>query len=236
MKTLFIACLCIMQLHSIAQTQSPDKPIRKSKHPIRNGVWVLPSGAEHINGLAVGVATMNIYKRPLQVKGINIDICPLGLVIGGFFIVAQPVATIMPNLFLKKRHDDFYKIDTSYLSDYPQRKITGLQLQAFGGIESNVYGIAVSGVISTFVKQRGLAVSFVSNISDDFKGIQISLWGNTSVIGQGVQIGLFNKCTDCKGLQIGLLNRNGRSLQPIINWRRKHQPEYFVRDSLLKAH
>jgi hypothetical protein len=35
---------------------------------------------------------------------------------------------------------------------------------------------------------------------------------------RGLQFGLFNSAKDLKGLQIGLLNRSGRRVLPIINW------------------
>ncbi|HXS35893.1 MAG TPA: hypothetical protein VN721_04295 [Flavipsychrobacter sp.] len=47
--------------------------------------------------------------------------------------------------------------------------------------------------------------------------------GNISKHGSGVQIGLVNSWANCSGLQIGLLNQNGKKVTPIFSYRsRKH--------------
>jgi hypothetical protein len=65
----------------------------------------------------------------------------------------------------------------------------------------------------------GLLISGLLNRNYEFNGLSIAGLANVAQKVRGVQVGLINTCETGQVLQIGLFNRIGKRVTPIINFR-----------------
>ncbi len=180
---------------------------KETRFRTHNIAWVLPTGANQINGWALGLHTGNINGEKLTINGLNTSGDA-----GGMFISMISLIQVFSTTSLAQMSDS---PDTElYVTN-----INGLSL-SIGGIFfcRNVRGIAINGGMCGVAKSRGISISGVINDIFDFKGISIAGLRNESVYGRGIQIGLINVCKHFKGLQIGLWNVNSKRKLPLLNW------------------
>lgn len=181
---------------------NPDTIFRR-----RHIAWLLPTGVNQINGLAMGLHTGNIMGERLTVNGINTSIDFITM-----FITMRSAFELFSHLEVKNEEDS---LDTDlYLT-----RLNGISLSMGGTILCHdIRGIALNGGVCIAFKTRGIILSGITNQIHDFKGIVIGGLRNASVHGRGLQIGLVNTCKNFKGLQIGLWNVNGKRKLPFLNW------------------
>lgn len=70
---------------------------------------------------------------------------------------------------------------------------------------------------------KGLTVSGLSNFAFHQSGLSIASLYNKATELKGVQIGLVNKAVDSQGIQIGLWNVNEKRSWPLFNWNFKKE-------------
>ena len=222
--------VCAFLLHTMDYAQSTDpadgRPPARKEHTYktRRGVCLLPSYTKRIDGLALSLLTQNrgsaaplsTSDTPLVINGMNLDIQPL---IPAFIGIWAPLYHVFSML---KTEDSTAKAAPMFYREDSLIYITGVDLNVFGSYAgSNLRGFGYGTILNTYVVQRGVSVSVLFNDAVELHGAQLSLLGNYTRKGRGVQIGLINRCQDCDCLQIGLINRNGNSFRPLVNWRKK---------------
>lgn len=214
---IFCCLLCAMQV--TAQQQKHIYWYNDSaahKLHIRNFVSITPVGkTARINGLAIGLAARPwVDADSLEVNGLNIELNPISPVFGIHAIMSAPVAIF-------KRGDDELINSDSFPPPYANRPSTVNGLTVSSGIwpGTNLNGVSMSLSASFANTSDGLEVSGIMNMHYRFNGVIIALLRNKTTIGKGVQIGLFNSCREGRLLQIGLLNRIGNRVTPIVNLR-----------------
>jgi len=91
---------------------------------------------------------------------------------------------------------------------------------------SNVTGTNGEGILTLGISKigvfHGIDVGLECNDSYKLNGVQVAAWKNYAAVLNGFQIGVFNSVSytlgrNGLGLQIGLLNYNGRRTLPILN-------------------
>lgn len=177
----------------------------------RYGVWITPTGNNYItiNGLGVGLAPVAGRKGTLTINGLNVDLLPVTVVLWpkSFFVT-------MLNPLFGPGNMDLFDPDN-------RTRISGVS------ISPGLVGVAMNGVSFNFIScagdSRGLEISLWSNTNHTFSGMQLSGWGNIATKGKGFQLGLFNSCDSCNVVQIGLLNRIGNRVLPLINFKLKNK-------------
>jgi hypothetical protein len=87
-----------------------------------------------------------------------------------------------------------------------------------------MHGWSINLANSYVAYSYGTEMSFVMNSNFYFSGSQLSMWGNRAVEGRGLQFGMFNSCQNGSVVQIGLLNRIGNRVLPLINLNLKKRP------------
>lgn len=189
--------------------RDPYTKVVDTAHYTRYVIWPTPfySGHTAIHGIAVGFWTRPLDdSSSIRVNGISAEALPMTFL---HWLVAGPDFPFMDSL-------DFYR-----------GKIAGNSNMHINGIGvglSGVYGEAVAnglvlGGFGNMIDQmNGLAIGMAGNTTYVFRGICIGGLRNRSSIGRGIQIGLFNRCTELKGFQFGLWNRNGKRALPLVNW------------------
>lgn len=173
----------------------------------RNFAWVLPTRANEINGLAVGVHTGQLYGRKLTINGLNISAD-----VPAVFISMMSSMMMLMKIPLAS-------ISDSADNDWCITNINGLSVSMGGLLRGrNLNGIMFNGGMCSAMKARGIFVSGGYNMFTDFKGISIAGLRNVAAKGRGLQIGLLNTCKHFRGLQIGLWNVNNKRKMPLLNW------------------
>jgi hypothetical protein len=182
----------------------------------RNGVWLFPSKAKKINGLCLTLLPPDLFdeiNNPKQVNGINLQPDALSLMMDLMLSV---------HLLLDKeargRYFNTY-IDSSALEN-DIFYVNGLNI----GISSptsqlSVKGVNIQGAYTFASELKGLSITPLVSKTINHNGLIISGLCNKSYKGKGVQIALVNDCKDCKGVQLGLINRMGKRIIPFINLR-----------------
>lgn len=173
----------------------------------KNIAWVLPTRANVINGLALGLHTGQIYGRQLTINGLNINAD-----VPAVFVSMMSSVMMLMKIPLAS-------ISDSADTDWHITNINGLSV-SMGGLMRcrNINGLSLNGGMCAGMKARGLFVSGGYNVFTDFKGISIAGLRNIAAKGRGIQIGLLNTCKHFKGLQIGLWNVNDKRKLPFLNW------------------
>ena len=172
----------------------------------RNFIWTTP--VEHntkINGWAFGgMAFPDHWKDTLVVNGLNTEI-GLGMIFLPYLLSPSPEYTI-------EEYD-------RKIRDNENVFINGVSISFLGHLSnSRISGVSLNGFCSEHTRSDGVVASFGGNIVGEFNGLVLGGIKNHSTVGRGVQIGLFNSCTQLKGFQFGLLNRNQKRTLPFINW------------------
>ena len=83
--------------------------------------------------------------------------------------------------------------------------MSGFAFNAICGVEDNMKGIEITGIINYHRVCSGVAIAPVNYITK----------------GKGIQIGLVNHCREGRLVQIGLINTIGKRTTPFINFRLK---------------
>lgn len=172
----------------------------------RNIAWYSPSGASQVNGLSVGAQLLNVKKGNVVANGVNAEAGLVTLLVLPYFI---------HDVLSAEKEHTFINLHP----DSANNKINGLTLSFGGNVACSVNGISLSGLTASMASVNGIAISGFSSLTYQFRGISIAGFMNRSLYGHGLQIGLFNKCSDLKGVQIGLWNRIGKKGFPIVNCR-----------------
>jgi hypothetical protein len=78
--------------------------------------------------------------------------------------------------------------------------------------------VQVAGIVNRAESVVGVQAAGLVNHADSVQGVQVAGLVNRSRKVKGVQFGLYNVAGELHGLQIGLINRSGRRVLPILNW------------------
>lgn len=208
-KKVLLFCLFLLPLCLQAQTDSTSKPYR-----VRNIAWFTPSGANEINGVAIGLQAVNIDFKPLKINGLNADIA-----MASMFLLPYAVDYHLSSKKKKENANNNSRQRDGYMEyDSALLVINGISLSMGGEQGATINGINLAGGLTGAVALNGISVSGLFTRSGQFNGISIAGIHNYSVCGRGLQIGLVNHCRKLKGLQIGLWNKSGKRGLPFINW------------------
>lgn len=106
-----------------------------------------------------------------------------------------------------------------------ETKITGASI-CIGGVlgDTKITGLSLNGGISMAEEVVGVEATGVLNLHYSFRGIMIAGLRNKVTTGRGLQIGLFNTCRQGQVVQIGLINRIGKRITPIVNFSFRRKP------------
>ena len=204
MKWILLVTFIGVSIPSIAQ-------LKRSRYIL----WLTPTGKNYvtINGLAVGLAALPIGNPgTLRVNGLNAEINPTSVltIFGGMiYTMLNPVV------------NDIYAEEPEQI----QTEIRGLSISPGLFEEVETHGVSVNLINSYASISRGVEMSLIMNSNFEFSGVQLSGIGNRVVKGKGLQVGLFNSCQDCHVVQIGILNRIGNRVLPLVNVRLKRRNE-----------
>ena len=204
------------QTDSLAEKKGRQKKVRPQQ---RNVLWFSPTRAHQINGIALsGMSSDLVYKNDsLQVNGLRVEADPLTVIFLPYILI-QSVQVPFANVDTTKRYS--YRVpDTIGAS---KTFMNGINISLLGGSDMNsIKGINISSFATYAGDIKGISTSLLTNTTFDFKGILIAGLLNDTNKGSGLQVALFNRCKDCKGVQVGLLNKMGKRTLPIINMRFK---------------
>jgi hypothetical protein len=196
---------------SIASFSKQDSLQINKKYTDRYIAWFIPSTANNIYGVAVGLIGSEVICNKPYTKyshGINIQI------IGqGFFL---------PFGIEKFRFKDFYSQDKDPKTDTMIKRVVhnGILLSIFGTYSNQINGISLSPWMSMNEKVNGLSINLLWNLEGIINGASIGIV-NMSAKTNGIQIGIYNKTKKLKGIQLGIWNVNEKRSLPIINWNLK---------------
>ncbi len=199
MKRFFLICCVLIPVYASSQKQRT-----------RYVAWVTPVGNNYvtINGIAAGLMALPNTEGHLQINGLNLELLPVAI----FTLPGGMIATMINVGFADVYAEESEKIRT---------EIHGVSIS--GGVfeDVEIHGVSFNLFNSYASISRGLEMSLVMNSNYSFAGAQLSAWGNRAVKGKGLQVGFFNSCEDCNVVQIGFLNRIGKRVLPLINFRLK---------------
>ena len=207
-----VILLLILTSFSIASFSQQDS-IKIDKHKTnRYIVWLIPSVATNIYGIAIGpCGSEAICKRPYTKfsHGINFQIIGQGF-LQTFYINKG---------FLKNNYsiENQHKIIAFHDTTIKRALHNGILLSPFGTFTDQINGISFSCWMSMGRKVNGISFNSFWNVYDQINGISIACVNNTIVL-KGVQIGLFNSANKSRGFQFGLWNKNAKRSLPIMNW------------------
>ncbi|MCD4791338.1 MAG: hypothetical protein K8R37_15190 [Bacteroidales bacterium] len=205
--TILILILC-SAIFSFSQNDTLKLDKKKTDRFV---IWLIPSAATNIYGIAIGPvgseAICNRHYTKLS-HGLNFQI--LGQ---GFF------QTFYIN---KMKFRDFHSTDNNDIGNFndtlPKRAIhNGLLISPFGTFTDQVNGISFSLWMSMGKKINGLSLNLLWNLYEQINGISIG-FVNHSAVTKGIQIGIVNKTKKLRGFQFGLWNKNEKRSLPLINW------------------
>jgi len=167
--------------------------------------WYSPSQVNDVYGMMFEVFPREYPKEYLNIYGVDFNICPLG----ALSLMSAAPYLVIPDMEMHnyENAEDVYK------------KIYGLQLALLNFDLSIIYGLDINAVCSLGDnKINGISFAPLQNRNRVVNGLSIAVLSNNDIRCRGVQIGLFNTCSDLKGFQIGLWNKNIKRSLPIINW------------------
>ena len=211
-KLTFLLLILFSTFFSFSQNDSLKTDRKKVNRYV---VWLLPSLATNIYGIAIGpIGSEAFCQRPYTKysHGLNIQIPGQG-------ILQTFQVNKMKFTDLKLRENSEAGI---FNEDAPMRAVhNGLLVSPFGTFTDKVNGVSLSLWMSMGVKINGLSFNLLWNYYEQINGISIGLVNHAAVI-KGVQIGIVNKTKNLRGFQIGLWNKNEKRTLPIINWNFKN--------------
>lgn len=199
MKQILLICCTLITFYASGQ-----------KYRTRYVAWLTPTGNNHvtIDGAAIGLMALPNIDGHLRVNGSSIELLPVAI-----FTLPGSMINTMINVVM----DDLYAKESKGI----RTEIHGVSISAGVFEDVEIHGVSINLVNSYASISRGLEMSFVMNSNYSFTGAQLSGWGNRAVKGKGFQLGFFNSCEDCYVVQIGALNRIGKRILPLINFRLK---------------
>lgn len=172
---------------------------------VYNVLWVHPTSANKINGVAFGGQALNLNDQPLTINGLNADLGVVAFVAMGYVLDA----------YLHPRNRKFHPNDSI---ETPATVINGCSISFGGEIAVSVNGVNLAGISTMASEMKGVSITGGFSFCGSFKGLLVGGITNDAINGTGLQIGLFNRCKKLKGLQIGLWNKSGKRGLPILNW------------------
>jgi len=203
---LLITLYSVMPLFSQSDTIITD-----AKKKDRFIIWLIPSVAPNIYGIAIGpIGSEAICNRPYTKfsHGLNLQ-----LIGQGFF----------QTFYMNKMKFEDYNLSNNneagiFNDTLPKRAIhNGILLSPLGTFTDQVNGVSCSFWMSMGRKINGLSFNLLWNRYEQINGIAIGLV-NHAVVNNGIQIGLVNKAKETRGFQFGIWNKNERRALPLINW------------------
>ncbi len=211
-----------------AQNNNKDS-VGTAHYRHRYGLWFAPvRRSTIIDGISLSIAAVPLNKERLIINGLNLEPDPVpiialpvlgvgGLISGGALIFGKKHSNDTTH---KRRHrwasnpiDTVFRTTINGLSVttgtiVDQVKINGVVVDIICGVENNITGFGLSGLVSKH---------------QVFSGVTIAGILNAAKRGDGIQIGLVNKCQDGELVQIGLINKIGKRVTPFINFRFKRK-------------
>lgn len=206
----FIILIILLLIAGLASAQEQSWKVKDSLRIVkyykpRHIIWITPTNAKSINGIAVGVQATALTDKPFTVNGINVDLGAMGF-------VALPAIALLGAM--NETHSD----EGSLYAEEADVFLNGISLSAGGEISCGINGINASGLITHAAYINGISFSGILSMTNSFKGIVIGGVANVANKGVGLQIGLINRCKNLKGLQLGLWNISGKRGLPVLNW------------------
>ena len=209
MKRIFILILILGSV-SFIFSQVDSIPIHKEAKN-RYVVWVIPSDAKNIYGIAIGLVGSEVICNKPYTKyshGLNLQIPGQG-----FFQTLYFNKLTFIDFFKNKSSDSIKPNDT-----LPKRAIhNGVLISLLGTFTDQVNGASLSLWMSMGKKINGLSCNLIWNLYEQINGVSVGIINHTLQT-NGFQIGLINKTKKLNGFQIGLWNKNDRRGFPLINW------------------
>lgn len=211
--------------HSYGQTSETTD----TAHKTRYGIWVTPvTKNTTINGIAMGLMAIPMRKAEiLIINGLNIEASPFSVLGGVMFLMGSILSPFdtsskgTTRVNVEEIRDFFPFYVDSIFTNKPKSAINGLSISTgLSGIDK-LSGVAVNGITSSPYQMNGVEITGLINFHYSFKGFIVAGFRNKTTFGEGLQIGLFNSCREGKVVQIGLLNRIGKRIMPLLNFKLK---------------
>ncbi|OYU85511.1 MAG: hypothetical protein CFE24_01000 [Flavobacterium sp. BFFFF2] len=202
-------------------------------HKIRAPFGIFQKDSLTIDGISVGLWSINQNSRHTKTNGVRVELIGLGVVMP--LISRSPVVETkegfmkVKSMPLSEQVNGLNLSGTGTLCDC---KINGLTAGLIGQINFQVNGISTSLYGNLSQKHNGLMAAFgfneafyvnglqmgMGNTGYITKGVQLGFMGNYANEMTGLQIGLFNESKHLKGLQLGLWNVTNKRKLPLVNW------------------
>lgn len=224
MRKLLLFCL-LAQLFIETKSQierEPDTVTRKffgltppKKHSI-------------ISGIAFGFTAYPWKDSPyVKVNGINIELGPMGI-IGGSFGLLYGLAGQKDSLGRRNSFFSAYGYEDDPLINNVKHGtwLNGISISLGGIYETTNRGLIINGLSCLSYSTKGVQISGILNVQYEFQGIMIAGIANKTTKGKGLQIGIINNCESGQVVQIGLFNRIGKRVLPIINFNFKKKEKF----------
>ncbi|NDC41941.1 MAG: hypothetical protein EBZ77_10380 [Chitinophagia bacterium] len=208
----------------------------------RNFFWLVPSNTDQINGLAFGLWATPMKQQRQQINGLAITL-PLPVVpymlVQGFAPLGLPLLRYQSETDSTPKKNKISHLTARVYSgelSVADEEINGVHLTISEIGNTCVHGLSLSGLTIYCSGVDGVGISGLANFTDHFRGVMIAPVGNSSRRGSGVQIGLFNSCINCSGLQIGLINQNGKRITPFVNYRSRRRAARLAQADTTNQH
>lgn len=157
----------------------------------------------------------------VKVNGVNLEVGPLGIIGGLWGAMFGLVGVENDN---GKRISFFSNYGYDSLNEnYPKygTHINGISVSIGGVSETYNHGFFLNGLSGYCYEIEGVQISGLINNITELKGFSVAALANVATKANGIQIGLINKCQTGNVLQIGLFNRIGKRVLPLLNFRFK---------------
>jgi hypothetical protein len=206
-----IALLFIFACSAMLASAQNDLLRIDSRAKNRYVIWMIPSAASNIYGIAIGpVGSESVCNRPYTKYSHGINIQFIGQ---GIFQVFYIKYVNFEDFNLSAGEDSGFFSDT-----LSKRAIhNGILLSSFGTFTDQVNGISFSPWMSMGKQINGVSINLLWNRYERINGVSIGLV-NHAVVSKGLQIGLVNKAKKNRGFQFGLWNKNEKRSLPLVNW------------------
>lgn len=206
MKNLLLLTFLFIQFVAYLQDADSIKEPRKQRY----GIGLLPSSAENIYGLAIGIIGSEAICNKYYTKkshGINIQLLGQGF-FSPFYIFNDKLN------FINADYDTFIYGDSTAIK---RVKHNGLVFASLGTFSEEINGISISPWMSINNIMNGISMNVLANSIHTLNGLTLGLY-NVTYRTNGVQIGLINRTKHLKGFQFGLWNVNSKRKLPLLNW------------------
>jgi hypothetical protein len=198
----------------IAFSQDTIKPVSRQKV-----VWITPVAKNTtINGMAIGfMAIPWIHADSLKINGLNAEISPFGF-IAGIYALAGTFMSPFGRDTVDAGDLGSNKVFPTE-DDWSATTIKGISV-SFGGLvrNSKLSGVSINGITCFTNQTSGFEVTGVMNLHYSFRGLVVAGLRNKVTTGRGLQIALINTCKSGRVVQLGLINKIGKRVVPLINF------------------